>query len=191
MLGLALLLTLVPAASTPLTADEGLVIADGVLIDYKGAATTVTTPAKCMPLTWPRFRTGQAAGIQAAWGIRFFADRMVCVQQGYAHTGQVSSGRGDAYTVPDHVTAIGREAFYGCTGMTAINTGSNVTVIGYSAFSSCHSLTTLVIAARYVKSVMGIRQLPRPEDIAYRNGAADHRQQSLCRLRGIAAGFAG
>jgi len=43
------------------------------------------------------------------------------------------------------VTAIGNEAFYECTSLTAVTIPNSVTAIGKSAFSRCSSLTSIII----------------------------------------------
>ncbi|MED9970170.1 MAG: leucine-rich repeat protein, partial [Ruminococcus sp.] len=40
-------------------------------------------------------------------------------------------------TIPDSVTSIEYEAFYGCTGLTSITIPDSVTSIGYGAFDDC------------------------------------------------------
>jgi len=47
--------------------------------------------------------------------------------------------------IGDGVSAIGNEAFSGCSKMTSVVIGNSVTVIGYSAFSSCSSLASVTI----------------------------------------------
>ena len=47
--------------------------------------------------------------------------------------------------VPNSVTSIGREAFYGCTGLTSITIPNSVTSIGYCAFLGCAALTNITI----------------------------------------------
>ena len=47
--------------------------------------------------------------------------------------------------IPNSVTAIGNEAFWGCDSLTTINIPNSVTTIGNWAFSGCKSLTTINI----------------------------------------------
>ena len=49
--------------------------------------------------------------------------------------------------IPDNVTSIGTSAFNFCIGLTSVVIGSSVKIIESSAFSSCHSLTSVVIGS--------------------------------------------
>ena len=48
-------------------------------------------------------------------------------------------------TIPNSVTSIGNEAFWGCIGLTSVTIGNSVTSIGSYAFSRCRSLTSVTI----------------------------------------------
>ena len=56
--------------------------------------------------------------------------------------------------IPNSVTAIGDNAFYGCTGLTSISIPNGVTSIGNSVFCGCSSLTSISIP----NSVISIEQ---------------------------------
>ena len=53
-------------------------------------------------------------------------------------------------TIPESVTSIGSNAFYGSSGLTSITIPNSVTNIGSSAFSSCTSLTDVYCYAENV-----------------------------------------
>ncbi len=49
------------------------------------------------------------------------------------------------FTIPDSVTSIGEDAFWGCNNLTSVTIGNGVTYIGGSAFYWCRSLTSITI----------------------------------------------
>ena len=55
------------------------------------------------------------------------------------------TGTGGAVTIPDGVTEIADNAFYGEGGVTSVRIPSSVKKIGYSAFSGCYGIVTLTI----------------------------------------------
>ena len=48
-------------------------------------------------------------------------------------------------TLPDGLTSIGDESFYGCTSLTSVTLPDSLTSIGDSAFSNCDSLTSVTL----------------------------------------------
>jgi hypothetical protein len=55
------------------------------------------------------------------------------------------AGLAGAYTIPGGVTAIGADAFYGCTALSSITITNSVTCIGNYAFYGCTGLTNVVM----------------------------------------------
>ena len=52
-----------------------------------------------------------------------------------------------SYSVPDGVTAIGREAAAGCTSLTELTLAESVATVGEKAFAGCTSLTQMTVKA--------------------------------------------
>lgn len=48
-----------------------------------------------------------------------------------------------SYTVPDTVTNIGMEAFFGCPNLTTLTLGTNVVIVGNAAFEYCSALASI------------------------------------------------
>lgn len=60
-------------------------------------------------------------------------------------TGYLASAAVKSVDIPDHITNIGKEAFYDCRGLISVTIPDSVTSIGESAFSFCSGLTSVTI----------------------------------------------
>ena len=62
----------------------------------------------------------------------------------FAHSLYLNNQLVTNLVIPDGVTSIGRNAFYGCTSFTSVTIPNSVTSIGTYAFSGCSSITSII-----------------------------------------------
>ncbi len=64
----------------------------------------------------------------------------------YAHHLYINDDEVKDMVIPNSVTSIGYQTFYGCSGLTSVSIPSSVTSIGNDAFYGCSGLTTVSIS---------------------------------------------
>ena len=79
-------------------------------------------------------------------------------------------------TIPNGVTSIGENAFYGCSGLTSVNIPNSVTSIGDDAFQNCSGLTSVTIGNSVTSiggsafyNCDGLTSITIPNSVAYIN----------------------
>ena len=122
----------------PSTAWTLSAVADGKKLTITGVATAPSGPAP-LPLT---------AQMKDGYTITAIGDKAFYTYIA-AHTYSVNytdrAKLTGTLTIPDSVTSIGNEAFYGCSGLTNVTIPNSVTSIGNKAFSGCKNLTSMTI----------------------------------------------
>ena len=79
---------------------------------------------------------------------------------------QCPGGKTGTYEIPESVTSIGQQAFFGCRSLTSVTIPESVTSIGRGAFFGCRSLTSVTIPASVTEIVEGFLWLQQP-DLGY------------------------
>ena len=138
--------------------ESGLVIKNGVLIEYLGKDTSITIPDSvtsigsnafynCTDLTSVTIPNSVTSiGTSAFNG----CSGLTSVTIGNSVTsigGSSFSGCSGltSVTIPNSVISIENYAFYNCSGLTEVTIGNSVKSIGNNAFSGCSSLTSIEI----------------------------------------------
>ncbi len=143
---------------------EGLHIQDGVLINYNGPGGDLVLPERVTSIGAEAFRLceslrsvtipGSVTGIgeDAFTGCTALTVITVEGNGNYRSIDGVlfdasgaellvfPCGRSGAYSLPDGVSRIGNDAFYGCSGLTELRLPEGVTDIGSRAFFGCAGL---------------------------------------------------
>lgn len=125
--------SIVKAAGLTTTTEDGLVIENGVLIDYKGEKTEVVIPEGVTEIGDGVFFETDVISVTLPKGLQIIGDDAFYFS------------KIENINLPDGVTAIGNNAFSN-TKLTSIEIPNSVKQIGKSAFFSCENLSKAVIS---------------------------------------------
>ena len=106
--------------------------------------TSVTIPNSVTTIGIVAFSECSLTSIKVNSGNAYYDSRNNCNAIIQTNTNTLIAGCKNT-VIPNSVTSIGIDAFYGCTGLTSITIPSSVTSIGYEAFYSCSDLTSVTI----------------------------------------------
>lgn len=158
MLALALILTLLPAASAQ--AASGFIIENGVLTKYTGPGGDVVIPdgvvkigdeafSHCASLTSVTIPGSvNEIGFEAFYACTNLANAMI--SNGVSIIGHSAFAMCFGLTsieIPGSVTEIDQYAFWACENLTEVTIGNGSVSIGYKAFADCDSLTDIDVPA--------------------------------------------
>ena len=108
---------------------------------YCSSLTSVTIPDSVTSIEAAAF--AYCSSLTAFYGKYASTDNRCLIIDGvlkaFARAGLTS------YTIPDSVTSIGDDAFFGCSSLTSVTIPDSVTSIGLQAFCYCSSLTSITI----------------------------------------------
>ena len=118
-------------------------IGDGVF-EYCNSLTSITIPATVIHIGDGAFPSLSLASIVVELGNQTYDSRNNCNAIIETATNKLIFGCKNTI-IPNSVTTIGYNAFFGCAGLTTINFPHSVTNIEFQAFRNCTGLTSLFI----------------------------------------------
>lgn len=125
--------SIVKAAGLTTTTEDGLVIENGVLLDYKGEKTEVVIPEGVTEIGGGVFFEKDVISVTLPKGLQIIGD------------GAFNFSKIENINLPEGVTTIGNHAFAN-TKLTSIEIPNSVKQIGESAFYFCENLSKAVIS---------------------------------------------
>ncbi len=138
--------------------DDGLLIQNGVVVNYRGTATSVVIPDNVTRIAnWAFSGCSDLTSIVIPNSVTSIGDgafdgcsglTSIVIPNSVTSIGEWTFEGCSSLTsvdIPNSVTSIGDWGFRGCSSLTSVDIPNSVTSIGKYAFADCSSLTSIVI----------------------------------------------
>ena len=133
---------------TSITIPEGVTSIGGEAFYWCSRLTEITIPESVISIGISAFANCENLAAFYGEGNGYYTiddNRALLVDGGTTLLAYAAGNTATSYTIPEGVTSIGAEAFYGCSSLTSVSLPSTLPSIGNEAFHGCSGLTSITI----------------------------------------------